>query len=114
MTENQPPNRRVDREAEKLRLMLELFCHDQHGTANGLCDTCRALWDYAQGRLAKCPLRDDKPTCANCTVHCYKPSMRAQVREVMRYAGPRMLYRHPVLAVRHLIDGRRGAPTSRR
>jgi hypothetical protein len=33
--------------------------------------------------------------------------MREQVREVMRYAGPRMLLNSPVLAVRHLLDGRR-------
>jgi hypothetical protein len=32
------------------------------------------------------------------------------MRTVMRYAGPRMLWRHPLLAVAHLIDGRRPAP----
>ena len=26
-------------------------------------------------------------------------------REVMRYAGPRMVYRHPILALFHLLDG---------
>jgi hypothetical protein len=36
--------------------------------------------------------------------------MRGQVREVMRYAGPRMLLRHPVLAVLHLLDGMRPIP----
>jgi hypothetical protein len=34
--------------------------------------------------------------------------MRARIREVMRYAGPRMTLYHPVLAIRHLI-GRRGS-----
>jgi hypothetical protein len=29
------------------------------------------------------------------------------VREVMRYSGPRMLKRHPVLALAHLVDGRK-------
>ena len=43
---------------------------------------------------------DDKPTCANCKVHCYSEAMRERVRDVMRYAGPRMLWRHPVLADR--------------
>ncbi len=33
--------------------------------------------------------------------------MRERVRVVMRYAGPRMLFRHPILAVRHLLDERR-------
>jgi hypothetical protein len=28
----------------------------------------------------------------------------------MRYAGPRMLLRHPWLGITHLVDGRRAAP----
>jgi hypothetical protein len=33
--------------------------------------------------------------------------MRDRVKEVMRFSGPRMLLRHPILAIRHLLDGRR-------
>jgi hypothetical protein len=29
--------------------------------------------------------------------------MRARIQTVMRYAGPRMLWRHPVLALRHFV-----------
>jgi len=29
---------------------------------------------------------------------------------VMRYAGPRMLRRHPILAIMHILDGRDPAP----
>jgi len=32
------------------------------------------------------------------------------VRTVMRYAGPRMMWRHPFLALAHVVDGRRPAP----
>jgi hypothetical protein len=32
--------------------------------------------------------------------------MREQVKVVMRYAGPRMLLHHPLLALRHLIRAR--------
>jgi hypothetical protein len=28
----------------------------------------------------------------------------------MRYAGPRMLYRHPIMTLQHMIDGRRQEP----
>jgi hypothetical protein len=49
----------------------------------------------------------DKPVCNQCAVHCYRPAMREQVRAVMRFAGPRMVWSHPVLAVRHLIRSRR-------
>ena len=82
----------------------------QHGTSDALCADCAALLSYAGQRLERCPFQENKPTCANCTVHCYNAQMRARIREVMRYAGPRMLLRHPVLAVHHLLDGRRPAP----
>jgi hypothetical protein len=29
--------------------------------------------------------------------------MRERIRQVMRYAGPRMLFNHPILSVFHLI-----------
>jgi hypothetical protein len=31
--------------------------------------------------------------------------MREKVKKVMRYAGPRMLLHHPVLAMHHAVDG---------
>jgi len=31
--------------------------------------------------------------------------MREQVREMMRYAGPRMLLKHPGYAILHILDG---------
>ncbi|WP_373691314.1 nitrous oxide-stimulated promoter family protein [Endozoicomonas sp. YOMI1] len=52
----------------------------------------------------------EKPTCANCQVHCYKPEQRRQIREVMKWAGPRLLLKHPVLTIQHLIDECRAAP----
>jgi hypothetical protein len=38
--------------------------------------------------------------------------MRDHIKLVMRYAGPRMLLRHPILTIRHLLDARRPAPTT--
>ena len=32
------------------------------------------------------------------------------MQEVMRFSGPRMLAKHPYLAVKHLIDARRKVP----
>lgn len=29
--------------------------------------------------------------------------MRDQIREVMRFSGPRMLFYHPIIALRHMI-----------
>lgn len=30
--------------------------------------------------------------------------MRERVKQVMRYAGPRMMLKHPLLALQHLFD----------
>ena len=105
---------RIQRESKTIEAMIRLYCHDQHGSPGELCPECGELWDYALVRLDRCPFRENKPTCAKCPVHCYQPEMREKVRAVMRYAGPRMLSRHPVLAVLHLIDGFRKTPTSYR
>jgi len=102
---------RLARERATLSAMIRLHCHDVHGEDGGLCDGCAALLAYATRRLDRCVFGDDKPTCANCKVHCYSAAMREEVRGIMRYAGPRMLWRHPVLALWHLVDGRRPAPT---
>jgi CTP:molybdopterin cytidylyltransferase MocA len=103
-------HRRLARELRTLSAMMGIYCHDLHGEDDGLCESCAALLAYATRRLDRCVFGDDKPTCAKCTVHCYSAKLREHVRVVMRYAGPRMIWRHPVLAVRHLIDGRRPAP----
>lgn len=47
---------------------------------------------------------ESKAFCSNCRVHCYCPDMREKIRMVMRFSGPRMLFYHPVLAIRHLVE----------
>jgi predicted amidophosphoribosyltransferase len=101
---------RIKRERRTVEAMVTLYCQDRHGTAGALCEDCRALLDYATMRLRRCPFQAEKPTCARCTVHCYRPEMRRRVRAVMRHAGPRMLGRHPILAILHLLDGLRKPP----
>ena len=94
----------LGREARTVQIMVRLYCHQQHGTSQALCGDCTALVAYANKRLAKCPFQANKPTCAKCTVHCYRADMRERMRAVMRYAGPRMLLHHPLLALHHLMD----------
>jgi hypothetical protein len=105
---------RIARELQTIEAMLRIYCRDHHAPADrgaqGLCPACAALLGYARKRLALCTYGPEKPTCVNCPIHCYGRQPREQVRQVMRYAGPRMLWRHPWLAVAHLIDGRRPAP----
>jgi hypothetical protein len=84
--------------------MIGLYCRRNHRQDAGLCPECAALHAYAMLRLERCRFGADKPVCADCPVHCYRPDMRARIREVMRFAGPRMLLAHPLLAIAHLLD----------
>jgi len=101
---------RLDRELLTISKMVDIYCGSHHdGASEALCASCQEFMDYAELRLHKCPYGEDKPTCANCPIHCYKPGRRAQARAIMQYAGPRMLLRHPLLAIAHKLDGRRKA-----
>lgn len=109
------PHPRIVRESKTITAMIELYCARQHGTDSAaLCPECADLHEYAQERLLRCPFQENKSTCAKCTVHCYNADRRERVRMVMRYAGPRMIWRHPVMAVQHIIDGMRKPPVLRR
>jgi hypothetical protein len=97
------------RELETLYAMILMYCRHHHGTRTRWCSECTALAAYSERRLERCIFGDAKPTCSNCVVHCYRADRRERIRQVMRWAGPRMLLRHPLLALRHMLDARRPA-----
>lgn len=92
----------IEQEKRTVELMIRLYCKKKEGNKE-LCIPCQELLDYAMARLSKCPFGEKKSTCRLCSVHCYKPLMRAKMREVMRYSGPRMLLYSPTAAIKHLI-----------
>ena len=92
-----------EREKQLVSQMIALYCRKKHG-GKGLCPDCAALNTYARQRSDRCPFMETKTFCSNCKVHCYKPEMRSQIRAVMRFSGPRMVFHHPVIAVRHVIE----------
>ncbi len=96
------------REKEKsvVEEMIAMYCHGNHGTKNkgALCPECAELRDYAQLRSDQCPFMETKTFCVNCSIHCYQPKMQEKIRTVMRYAGPRMIFSHPVMAVSHVTS----------
>ncbi|HOR27800.1 MAG TPA: nitrous oxide-stimulated promoter family protein [Candidatus Sumerlaeota bacterium] len=112
------PASRIAREAKTIQVMIAMFCREHHACAGAarpgrsapLCAGCRELRDYALRRLERCPFQAGKTTCALCPIHCYRADMRERVRAVMRWAGPRMITRHPLLALGHLLDQRRKTP----
>ncbi len=99
---NVRPGSRIAREKRTVERMIRLYCRKGEGNA-ALCPECRRLLEYARARLDCCPFGERKTSCRRCPVHCYRPRMRERMRRVMRYAGPRMLWYHPLDALRHLF-----------
>ena len=87
-----------------VRRMIEIYCHGKHGSKKGtLCPRCEALARYAHTRTERCPRMGEKTFCSACPHPCYRPDLREEMKQVMRYAGPRMLLHDPAAALRHLI-----------
>ena len=82
--------------------MIGIYCHEVHGTQEGLCPQCEELLAYAQQRIRFCPHMASKTFCSACTTHCYAPVRREAIQRIMRYSGPRMLRYHPILAIKHM------------
>lgn len=92
----------IEREQVTVEQMIRIYCRYKEGNKE-LCPQCRELLQYACIRLERCPFGEKKTSCQHCSIHCYKPEMKKRMQTVMRYAGPRMLFFHPIAAIRHLI-----------
>ena len=95
--------RNLEKERETICTMIKMYCKRIHNNKQELCQECLELFNYAEKRLDNCRFGEEKPTCEKCPNHCYKPDMREKIRKVMRYAGPRMIYTHPIMGFRHLF-----------
>ena len=97
---------RLSWEKKTVKQLIGISCRGQHHAGSGrgkLCPACSELLSYADTRLERCPFGEQKTFCGTCRIHCYEPARREEIRQVMRYAGPRLLLVDPIAAVRHLI-----------
>lgn len=104
--------RRREREKMTVSQMIAIFCAGNHGAegrtqaghcGEPVCEECAALDAYAIERTQRCRQMETKVSCEECGTRCYRPQERQRIREAMRYAGPRMITKHPIAAIRHLL-----------
>ena len=104
--------RRREREKRTISNMVAIYCAGHHDKAErtetgfageAMCPDCKAIDDYCVLRTERCRSMAVKTNCEECGNHCYAPAERERIREVMRYAGPRMMLHHPIAAIRHLM-----------
>ncbi|MGL4956150.1 MAG: nitrous oxide-stimulated promoter family protein [Bacteroidales bacterium] len=93
------------RQKEKniIRLMIALYCKNKHQTEIDLCDKCRDLIQYAEQKIDLCPMMQSKTFCSKCKVHCYVPNMREEIKKVMHFSAPRMIFYQPMEVLKYLL-----------
>jgi hypothetical protein len=113
--ENSPPEvgakirdkqlKKWEKERRLIPVMIKKYCRGNHKQKGGeLCEECKALTEYALFRLQKCPFKVNKQFCSFCKIHCYKPEYREEIKKVMKYSGPRMIFTHPIFALSHVAQ----------
>lgn len=100
-------NKHLERDLRLLVRFVGLYCRHRHAEAERkrlalkgferllpekiqLCHDCSRLLGHALIKRSHCPM-DPKPQCKHCPRHCYQPVYRAQMREVMKYSGRRLV-----------------------
>lgn len=92
--------KKSDRGLSMVDFMIDLY-YDRHQAEDF---ERQILKTYVAKRLSACPHGDSKPFCSACKIHCYDKKHRAMIKKVMKYAGPRMIFYAPTLALRHLLE----------
>nr|WP_293444379.1 nitrous oxide-stimulated promoter family protein [Prevotella sp.] len=92
-----------ERDKQTVKLMIQMYCKHRLKTSQ-IPEKYRQLINYANTRLDHCSWGKDKPACKDCPHHCFLPEKQKEIREVMKWSGPRMLIWSPRSAFRHLLQ----------
>lgn len=97
----------LQKERKTMYHMINIYCKAHHGKNLNECSECKEFWEYANKRLDLCPYGEEKPNCKECPIHCYKPDKKEYAKEVMRFSGPKMSYKHPLLGIQYLRNAKK-------
>ena len=101
-TTNEP--KIIEREKKMVDAMVLIYCKDHHKYENALCSKCFELGVYTKSRLENCRYQEKKPFCGRCGLTCYNVQTKDYAESILNYAGPRMMFQHPMLGLHHFLD----------
>jgi len=105
---------KIRKEKATVEKMIRLYCEKKHKSPDGTpCQECEDLLEYSHERLEHCRYEENKPTCRKCPIHCYKPTMRKEIRQVMRFSGLRLVFHAPMEWIRHKIHDKEYAESEK-
>lgn len=98
-------NTHIDKDRKTLEAIGRIYCAAHHEDAKkdeaGLCASCRETVERTFERASACPFGHEG-NCQDCEVHCQRGDAQRRIREMMRYAAPRMTVRHPLMTFDYL------------
>lgn len=93
---------KIRKEQNIVAFMIKYYCIKKHKKEE-TCKSCIDLIEYSYGKLKVCPFGEKKTSCLKCKIHCYPRAKREEIRMVMSYVGPRMIYLMPIQYVKHIF-----------
>ena len=107
---NNTNKQRVERDRRTLAAIGSIYCKGNHPSAQrdetGMCPECRAVIEATAQRAEACPFGHEG-NCQDCSVRCQRGEAQVRIKQIMRYAAPRMAFRHPLMTLEYLRKKRR-------
>lgn len=94
---------KVEKDKKTLEFMINIYCEKKHKLGLNKCSKCQELYEYAANRLDKCKFGENKTSCKKCTIHCFHSEKREQIKKVMRFSCPRIIFYRPHHYIRYII-----------
>lgn len=95
----------VEKDRRTLEAIGQIYCSGNHARVlkdeGGMCVECREAIEQTLDRTRSCP-HGHELNCEDCSTHCQRGDAQARIKAIMRYAAPRMAFRHPIMAVGYL------------
>ncbi len=92
------------KEKEIVNLMIDIYYKKELKKDKNKKIEKEDLKNYVKYRLSLCPFKENKPFCSNCKIHCYDKFHRELIKKVMRYSGKRIIFIHPLIAIKHIKE----------
>lgn len=102
---------KIDKDRRTLEAIGSIYCRGNHDAiekdAAGMCPECREAIEQTLARAASCP-HGHEGNCQDCETHCQRGEAQLRIKAIMKYAAPRMAFRHPIMTIEYLRKKLRG------
>lgn len=90
----------IDYKKQLLDIMFDIYIKDHESEK----DSMESLRLYSHNRLENCQNKDKRNFCSSCSIRCFSKNRREDIKRVMKYSGPRLIFYRPLALLRHTFN----------